>query len=147
MKSIFFCVCVVLGKETRALYMLGKCSPSELYPQPSILLLLLTRREAIPNHSSYSFKKFWGWQSGSSSKSACLQSMRSWVQTRVTKKKKSVFKLTSTDITIWHNSNSLEVIIHAFYTSIKKRNEAWTSDNSEYLYGPEFVVYKIKCLQ
>jgi hypothetical protein len=55
MKSTFF-LWVVLGKETRALHMLGKCSPSELHSQPSILLLLLTRRVAIPSYTS-SFKK------------------------------------------------------------------------------------------
>jgi hypothetical protein len=60
--------------------------------------------------------------------------------------KKSVFKLTSTDITIWHTVYLYKQFTHAFYTSIMKRNEAWTSDNSEYHYRPEFVVYKIKRL-
>jgi hypothetical protein len=56
MKSIFF-VCVVLGKEPRDLHMLGKCSPSELHPQPSILRLLISS-VTIPSHTS-SLKKIW----------------------------------------------------------------------------------------
>jgi hypothetical protein len=124
--------------------MLGKCSFSELHPKPSILLLLI-RSVAIPSYTS-SFKKiFWGWQSGSSSKSACLESMRPCIQTPVSPKK-FVLKVTNTDITIWHTVYLYKQFTHTFYTSIKKRNEVWTSDNSKYSCGPEFVVYKIKRL-
>jgi hypothetical protein len=143
MKSIF-CVCVVLGKEPRILHKLGKCSPSDLHPQPFILFLLLIRSVAIPSYTSSSFKKkFWVWQSGLSSRSACLENMKPWVQTPVSPKK-SVFTLTSTDITIWHTVYLYKKYTHAFLYYHREKKRTWTSDNSEYRCWPEFVVYKIQ---